>query len=102
MFRSLPIFQRLLSWSKPDAPCEAGTREYEWYDHNSLIADEPENRALVPRFMDRAYMVHVPSGDGAGSGRVCRPSGFARTLRVPLGIDEAGGRRSAHPRHQRR
>jgi thioredoxin reductase len=57
MFRSLPIFQRLLSWSKPDAPCEAGTREYEWYDHNSLIADEAENQALVPRFMDRMFMV---------------------------------------------
>jgi thioredoxin reductase len=57
MFRSLPIFQRLLSWSKPDAPCQTGTREYEWYDHNSLVADEPENQALVPRFMDRTYMV---------------------------------------------
>jgi thioredoxin reductase len=57
MFRSFPIFQRLLSWSKPDAPCEPGTREYEWYDHNSLVADEPENQALVPRFMDRMYMV---------------------------------------------
>jgi thioredoxin reductase len=57
MFRSLPIFQRLLSWSKPDAPCTTGTREYEWYDHNSLVADEPENQALVPRVMDRTYMV---------------------------------------------
>ena len=57
MFRSFPIFQRLLSWSKPDAPCETGTREYEWYDHNSLVADERENQALVPRFMDRMYMV---------------------------------------------
>ena len=36
MFRSLPIFGRLLSWSKPDAPFEPGSREYEWYDHNSL------------------------------------------------------------------
>jgi thioredoxin reductase len=57
MFRQFPIFQRLLSWSKPDAPCRAGTREYEWYDHNSLVSDDPEFQALVPQFMDRAYMV---------------------------------------------
>ena len=40
MFRLYPIFQRLLSWSKPDAPAEPGTRAYEWYDHNSLVAEE--------------------------------------------------------------
>jgi thioredoxin reductase len=57
MFRWGPIYQRLLSWSKPDAPFERGTREYEWYDHNSLVADEPECQALVPSFMDRTYMV---------------------------------------------
>jgi thioredoxin reductase len=57
MFRRFPIFQRLLSWSKPDAPFEPGTREYEWYDHNSLLAEEPQHQALVPRFMDRSFMV---------------------------------------------
>jgi thioredoxin reductase len=57
MFRWAPIYQRLLSWSKPDAPCELGTREYEWYDHNSLVADEPELQALVPQLMDRTFMV---------------------------------------------
>jgi len=57
MFRSLPIFGRLLSWSKPDAPAERGSREYEWYDHNSLLADEPEARALVPAEMDRTWAV---------------------------------------------
>jgi thioredoxin reductase len=57
MFRLYPIFQRLLSWSKPDAPAEPGTRAYEWFDHNSLVADEPEHQALVPGFMDRTYMV---------------------------------------------
>jgi thioredoxin reductase len=57
MFRLYPIFQRLLSWSKPDAPAEPGTREYEWYDHNSLVAEEPELQALVPTFMDREFMV---------------------------------------------
>jgi len=57
LFRRYPIFQRLISWSKPDAPCRPGTREYEWYDHNSLLAEDAEQQALVPRFMDRSFMV---------------------------------------------
>jgi thioredoxin reductase len=57
MFRSLPIFQRLLSWSKPDAPVEPTTREYEWYDQNSLLADDPSCRAIVPALMDRRFAV---------------------------------------------
>jgi thioredoxin reductase len=57
MFRKWPIYQRLLSWTKPDAPAERTTRAYEWYDHNSLIADEPELRATVAAEMDRAHMV---------------------------------------------
>ena len=40
MFRRWPYFQRLLSWTKPFAPAAAGTRAYERYDWNSLIADE--------------------------------------------------------------
>jgi thioredoxin reductase len=57
MFRKWPIFQRLLSWTKPDAPFDRSSREYEWYDHNSLIADEPELRATVAAQMSRQYMV---------------------------------------------
>ncbi len=52
MFRRWPLFQRLLSWTKPYAPAERGTRRYERYDWNSLVADKPEHRALAPRFMD--------------------------------------------------
>ncbi|HYX88492.1 MAG TPA: NAD(P)-binding domain-containing protein [Gaiellaceae bacterium] len=59
MFRRLPIFQRLITWTKPDAPVARTSREYEWYDHNSLIAAEPELKALVPALMDRAF--DVPS-----------------------------------------
>jgi thioredoxin reductase len=55
MFQRFPIFQRLITWTKPDAPVAKTTREYEWYDHNSLLADEPELKALVPGFMDRAF-----------------------------------------------
>jgi thioredoxin reductase len=52
MFRRFPFFQRLISWSKPYAPFERKTREYEWYDWNSLLGEEPADRALVPAFMD--------------------------------------------------
>lgn len=52
MFRRFPFFQRLITWTKPYAPAERGTREYEWYDWNSLLGDEPAHRALVPGFMD--------------------------------------------------
>jgi thioredoxin reductase len=57
MFRRFPLYQRLISWTKPDAPFERGTREYEWYDHNSLVGVEREHQALVPEFMDRTYDV---------------------------------------------
>jgi len=52
MFRKWPFFQRLLSWTKPYAPAERTSREYQRYDWNSLIADEPELRSLQPEFMD--------------------------------------------------
>jgi thioredoxin reductase len=55
MFRRFPIYQRLISWTKPDAPVPRGTREYEWYDHNSLVGDEPSHQATAPEFMDRAF-----------------------------------------------
>ncbi|MDQ3870884.1 MAG: hypothetical protein M3301_04615, partial [Chloroflexota bacterium] len=52
MFRRFPLFQRMLSWTKPYAPVERGSRAYEWYDWNSLLAEEPEHRALMPGLMD--------------------------------------------------
>jgi thioredoxin reductase len=55
MFRRFPIYQRLISWTKPDAPFARGTREYEWFDHNSLLGEEPSVQALAPEFMDRAF-----------------------------------------------
>ena len=51
MFRRLPIFERLLSWTKPAAPDE-DSRAYELHDQNSLLADERELHGLVRRFMD--------------------------------------------------
>ena len=56
MFRRFPFFQRLITWTKPHAPVDRGTRAYEWYDWNSLLGEEPGHRALVPGFMDgRSY-----------------------------------------------
>src|SRR5215213_7770088 len=52
MFRKWPFFQRLLSWTKPYAPEARTAREYQRYDWNSLIADEPELRSLQAEFMD--------------------------------------------------
>ena len=57
MFRRFPIFERLISWTKPDAPAARGTREYEWYDHNSLLGEDAEAPALVSEFMDRTFDV---------------------------------------------
>ena len=61
MFRRYPIFERLISWTKPDAPSARGTREYELYDHNSLVSDDSACAATAPEFMDRSY--DVPSRD---------------------------------------
>ncbi|MEA2676809.1 MAG: hypothetical protein QOJ81_950 [Chloroflexota bacterium] len=52
MFRRFPFFQRLLSWTKPYAPVARDDRFYEWYDWNSLLADEPGARAIMPTLMD--------------------------------------------------
>ena len=52
MFRHFPFFQRLLSWTKPYGPVPRDDRFYMWYDWNSLLAEEPGNRALMPDLMD--------------------------------------------------
>jgi thioredoxin reductase len=66
MFRRWPIYERLLSWSKLDAPAAPDTREYEWYDHNSLVAEEPAHRGLVPALMSRDSVVPSRSEMHAG------------------------------------
>lgn len=52
MFRKWPLFQRLLSWTKPYAPDGPGSRRFERTDWNSLLADEPELRSLQAQHMD--------------------------------------------------
>ena len=52
MFRRWPVFQRMLSWTKPYAGCDHNSRIYERYDWNSLLADEVEHRGIMPALMD--------------------------------------------------
>ena len=52
MFRRWPVFQRMLSWTKPFAGVAHQERAYERYDWNSLLADEQANRAVMPALMD--------------------------------------------------
>ena len=52
MFRRWPFFQRLLSWTKPHAPAERGSRAYERYDWNSLLGADPICTAIQPGLMD--------------------------------------------------
>lgn len=52
MFRRWPLFQRLLSWTKPHALPDRTARAFERYDWNSLLAEEPELRGLAATFMD--------------------------------------------------
>lgn len=61
MFRRFPIFQRLITWSKMHAPAGKTSDHYEWYDWNSLLAEEPEHRSLAPSFMDGVS--YFPSRD---------------------------------------
>jgi thioredoxin reductase len=52
MFRKWPLFQRMLSWTKPFAPADVHSRQYERYDWNSLLGEEDELRGVQAEFMD--------------------------------------------------
>ncbi len=52
MFRRWPVFQRMLSWTKPFTGVERTSRAYERYDWNSLLADDDRHRAVMPALMD--------------------------------------------------
>jgi thioredoxin reductase len=52
MFRRWPIFQRMLSWTKPFSGLDHTARAYERFDWNSLIGEEADHRAVMPALMD--------------------------------------------------
>ena len=89
MFRRLPIFERLISWTKPEAPAERGSREYELYDHNSLVADTPEAQACCASLMDRSYDVPSRAEMAAALARYVERT----RLRIRLGCRWTGTRR---------
>ena len=110
MFRRWPFFQRLLSWTKPHAPVERGTRAYERYDWNSLLGEEPATRALQPGLMDgtsyfpsrpemEANLVAFVDGAGlpirydcrwTGTSRVSGPDGEGFTIETTDGTYRCG------------
>jgi len=97
MFRRWPFFQRLLSWTKPYAPTEPGSRTYERYDWNSLLADEPENRALQPTLMDGSSYFPARAEMEANLAAVAKRTGIAvrcdcRWESTRLGEDGQGRR----------
>jgi thioredoxin reductase len=52
MFQRWPIFQRLISWSKPYSIHPRGSHAYEWHDWNSLLVEDPSRRVMVADHMD--------------------------------------------------
>ncbi len=52
MFRRWPIFQRMLSWTKPYAEHQRGSPAYERYDWNSLLGEDDASRSIMPGIMD--------------------------------------------------
>jgi thioredoxin reductase len=49
MFRRFPLFERLISWTHQATEAPRTERRYEAHDQNSLVADEPDLRALVAK-----------------------------------------------------
>lgn len=52
MFQRFPLFQRLVTWTKPYSTNERGSRAYHWHDWNSLLVEDPAHYAPVAEFMD--------------------------------------------------
>ena len=52
MFRKFPFFDRLISWSKPFPPTDAGALAYERFDWNSLLSENVRHKGLVRKEMD--------------------------------------------------
>ena len=71
---------------------EQGTREYEWYDWNSLLAFEPENRAVMPALMDGSSEFPSRPEMETGIRTFAERDGRAHPPRHPLGGHRAGRR----------
>ena len=83
MFRQFPFFQRLLSWTKPHTAFAHDSREYERYDFNSLVAFEPQNRAVMPALMDGSSEFPSRAEMEAGLVEFVRRTGLAVRYDTP-------------------
>jgi thioredoxin reductase len=84
MFRRFPFFQRLLSWTKPYAPPPRGTRAFERYDWNSLLARGADD---TPIAADQAVMVDLMDGTSEFPSRPEMEAGLAAfTQRTGLAV----------------
>ncbi len=81
MFRRFPLFQRLLSITKPHASAERHARPFEWYDWNSLLSDDEHLSALMPEIMDGTSS--FPSRDEMERNLAT----FAERARIPVRYD---------------
>lgn len=90
MFRRLPLFDRLLSWSKPAPPPADPGRGPEWSDWNLLVAD-PADRVSPRRFMEADSL--FPTRDQM----VTALEAFARRADLPLRRDTRWLGTQAHP-----
>ena len=87
MFRRWPFFQRLLSWTKPHAPVERGTRGLRAVRLEQPARREPETRAIQPSLMDgTSYFPSRPEME-ANLVDVRRPGRAGGPLRLPLDGD---------------
>ena len=93
MFRRFPVYQRLISWTKPDAPCRARDPRV-----RVVRPQQPPRRRREPSGAHAA--LHGPR---ARPPRPCRDGGCARrvrrtrrrpgSLRMRMGVDPQRGRR---------
>jgi cation diffusion facilitator CzcD-associated flavoprotein CzcO len=81
MFRRFPLYERLISWTHQAANAPQDARQYEAHDQNSLLADEPGLRALVPANM--AAGRHRPAREEMEAGL----RAFAERAPVPVRYD---------------
>ena len=87
MFQRFPIFQRLISWTKPDAPVERESRA----SGTTTTASSPRSppAGTRPGLHEARLRPALTSGDAGGTDRVREPRASGGPLRVHLGRDSA-------------
>ena len=91
------------SRSRPVAHADPAYQRYDW---NSLLADEPENQAIMPGLMDGDVLLPVASGDAGRTSRRSPSGPGSRSATAAAGRAPGARRRRRHdgvrPRDDRR